>query len=288
MRSGSIALGAATAAMVLVLTPAAGVAQAHDGVRVTATPGTAPPGAGVDLRVTGCAGRAGTAVSPAFATEARLSGRGEGPPPKHDQDHGRDHGQGRDQDHGQGREDGRSWDQGREWGQDRGQGQWWDHAGGRGGDQGSGKGDGKGDDKGDGKAGELSGGVRLKQHLDEGTYPISVSCDGHDHRDAGTLRVRRSEQPPARPTSHPSPVAPVHAGGGGTAVFAAPAAPGVAQTASEEGLGTPYTVLGFGLAALAAAALALRGNSRRRTDSGAGGGAVAGEKPGGGAGQGAD
>ncbi|KOX35709.1 MULTISPECIES: hypothetical protein [unclassified Streptomyces] len=108
----------------------------------------------------------------------------------------------------------------------------------------------------------------LRSGLDSGTYPVSVTCDGHEHRDAGTVRVERHEpthRPTHEPTHHATPVAPVRAGGGGAAAFAAPAAPGVAQAVGENGLGTPYTVLGLGMAAVAAVAVAFR-SSRRRTD----------------------
>ncbi|MGW5424314.1 hypothetical protein [Streptomyces sp. NPDC003943] len=142
----------------------------------------------------------------------------------------------------------------------------------------------------------LSGGARVRSGLEEGAYEVSVTCDGHDHAGVGTIRVGRHQQPTGQPTGRPtgqpanrpahqpeqhqpttqhqpthhaSPVAPVRAGGGGAAAFAAPAAPGVAQTASEEGLGTPYTLMGFGMAALAAVAVAFR-SARRRGDSGSG------------------
>ncbi|MFL9680945.1 hypothetical protein [Streptomyces sp. KL110A] len=107
------------------------------------------------------------------------------------------------------------------------------------------------------------GGATVRTGLEDGTYKVSVTCDGHDHPDVGTLTVRRHHE---RPTHHPVPVAPVRAGGGGTAAFAAPAAPGVAQTASEDGLGTPYTLLGLGMAGAAAVAVAFRSSRRRRTE----------------------
>ncbi|GHG03047.1 hypothetical protein [Streptomyces hydrogenans] len=106
------------------------------------------------------------------------------------------------------------------------------------------------------------GGATVRTGLEDGTYKVSVTCDGHDHPDVGTLTVRHHE----RPTHRPVPVAPVRAGGGGTAAFAAPAAPGVAQTASEDGLGTPYTLLGLGMAGAAAVAVAFRSSRRRRTE----------------------
>ncbi|MFE0775530.1 hypothetical protein [Streptomyces sp. NPDC058861] len=199
MRSGSTALRAAGAALVLVLAPAAGGAHADDGVRVTVTPSTASPGDDVDVRVEGCEGTTGAAKSRAFTTDAKLVGRDGGKHP-------------------------------------------------------------------------MYGDATLRSGLDGGTYGISVFCDGREHRDAGTVRVERHEpthRPTHEPTRHATPVAPVRAGGGGAAVFAAPAAPGVAQAAGEDGLGTPYTVLGLGMAALAAVAVALR-SSRRRTDGSSG------------------
>ncbi|MFF0274759.1 PT domain-containing protein [Streptomyces sp. NPDC094447] len=212
MRSGPIALGAAGAALVLVLAPAAGGAYAHDGVKVTVTPSTAAPGADIDVRVQGCKGTTGAVKSPAFVADAELTGR-------------------------------------------------------------------------DGGGAPLFGDTTVKTRLENGTYKVSVTCDGHDHPDVGSVRVERSkpthepthrpthepthrptDEPTHRPTHHASPVAPVRAGGGGTAAFAAPAAPGVAQTTSESGLGTPYTLLGLGLAAVAAVAVAFRSSRRRTAD----------------------
>ncbi|MFJ5139878.1 PT domain-containing protein [Streptomyces sp. NPDC088707] len=226
MRSGSIALRAAGAALVLVLAPTAGSAYAHDGVKVTVTPSTASPGADVDVRVQGCKGTTGAARSPAFVAEAALTGR-------------------------------------------------------------------------DGGRAPLFGDTTIKTRLENGTYKVSVTCDGHDHPDVGTVRVERQKptheptrkpthepthepthrptheptyRPTHEPTHHASPVAPVRAGGGGTAAFAAPAAPGVAQTTSESGLGTPYTLLGLGLAAVAAVAVAFRSSRRRGAGTGSGSG----------------
>ncbi|WP_435185826.1 hypothetical protein [Streptomyces sp. bgisy126] len=199
MRSGSLALRAAGAALVFVLAPAAGAAHARDGVEVTVTPSTASPGDDVDVRVEGCRSTTGTARSRAFTTDAKLVGRDGGKHP-------------------------------------------------------------------------MYGDATLRSGLDGGTYEISVLCDGHEHHDAGTVRVERhgpTHRPTHEPTHHATPVAPVRAGGGGAAAFAAPAAPGVAQAAGEDGLGTPYTVLGLGMAALAAVAVALRA-SRRRTDGSSG------------------
>ncbi|MFC8505419.1 hypothetical protein ACH414_06775 [Streptomyces sp. NPDC020422] len=180
-----------------MLAPTAGTALAHDGVQATVTPSTAPPGADVDVRVTGCKGTTGAARSQAFVADAELTGR-------------------------------------------------------------------------DGGKNPLFGDTTLKSGLEEGTYKVSVTCDGHDHPDVGTVHVRQHHEPTHQPTHHPSPIAPVRAGGGGAAAFAAPAAPGVAQTAGDEGLGTPYTLLGLGMAAVAAVAVAFRSARRRGTGAGQG------------------
>ncbi|MFJ8658721.1 hypothetical protein [Streptomyces sp. NPDC093795] len=130
----------------------------------------------------------------------------------------------------------------------------------------------------DGGGAPLFGDTTIKTRLENGTYKVSVTCDGHDHPDVGTVQVKRQKpthEPTHKPDDHPSPIAPVRAGGGGTAAFAAPAAPGVAQTTSASGLGTPYTLLGLGMAAVAAVAVAFRSSRRHRatgsgTDTGAG------------------
>ncbi|MFC9338251.1 PT domain-containing protein [Streptomyces sp. NPDC057020] len=147
----------------------------------------------------------------------------------------------------------------------------------------------------DGGGAPLFGDTTIKTRLENGTYKVSVTCDGHDHPDVGTVRVERQKptheptrrptheptheptwKPTHEPTHHASPVAPVRAGGGGTAAFAAPAAPGVAQTTSESGLGTPYTLLGLGLAAVAAVAVAFRSSRRRGTGTSTGTGSGSG------------
>ncbi|MFF1506186.1 hypothetical protein [Streptomyces sp. NPDC058326] len=136
----------------------------------------------------------------------------------------------------------------------------------------------------DGGGSPLFGDTTIRSGLRDGTYKVGVTCDGHDHPDAGTVRVEHrkptqdpthkpthkpTDKPEHRPSHHVSPVAPVRAGGG-TAAFAAPAAPGVAQTTSESGLGTPYTLLGLGMAAVAAVAVAFRSSRRRADGSGTG------------------
>ncbi|MEU7069589.1 hypothetical protein AB0B30_10530 [Streptomyces narbonensis] len=136
----------------------------------------------------------------------------------------------------------------------------------------------------DGGGNPLFGDTTIKSGLGDGTYKVTVVCDGRDHRDVGTVQVahrKPTHEPTHRPTHHATPVAPVRAGGGGTAAFAAPAAPGVAQTTTESGLGTPYTLLGLGLAAVAAVAVAFRSSRRQAaaSDTGTGTGAGTGSGP---------
>ncbi|MEV3992778.1 hypothetical protein AB0J57_28110 [Streptomyces sp. NPDC049837] len=105
----------------------------------------------------------------------------------------------------------------------------------------------------EGKGGPLHGDTTVKSHLDSGTYSLTVYCDGRDHHDAGTVHVTRH--------TPPSPVAPVKAGGGGTAALAADAPRGGVE---EHGPSTPHTVIGLVLAGVAAVAVALRSTRRRR------------------------
>ncbi|MFF8290361.1 hypothetical protein ACF068_14185 [Streptomyces sp. NPDC016309] len=105
----------------------------------------------------------------------------------------------------------------------------------------------------EGKGRPLKGGATVKSHLDSGTYPVTVHCDGRDHHDVGTIHVARH--------APPSPIAPVRAGGGGAAVMAADAPRGVT---GEQGPSTSHTVVGLVLAGVAAVAVAFRSTRRRR------------------------
>ncbi|MGW4161254.1 hypothetical protein [Streptomyces sp. NPDC004788] len=247
MRSGPIALRAAGAALVLVLAPSAGTALAHDGVQVTVGPSAAAPGGDIDVRVTGCEGATGAAKSPAFVADAELSGAGGGKNPLSGGARVRS-----------GVEEG---------------------------------------------AYEVSVTCDGHDHAGVGTIKVgrhqkpTGRPTGQPTNRPATQQQQPAEREPAQhqanqqqadqhqadqhqadrqqPTRHASPVAPVRAGGGGAAAFAAPAAPGMAQTASEEGLGTPYTLLGFGMAALAAVAVAFR-SARRHGGSGSASGSGSG------------
>ncbi|MFD8568209.1 hypothetical protein [Streptomyces sp. NPDC059639] len=108
----------------------------------------------------------------------------------------------------------------------------------------------------------LFGEARVKSSAAPGTYDILVVCPGHDivSEIKGSIRVLPGGHTPA-----PTPTAPVHAGGGGTAAHPA-AAPLTGQAAVPgEGPGTRHAVIGLVLAAVAAVAVAFRSVRRRRS-----------------------
>jgi hypothetical protein len=115
-----------------------------------------------------------------------------------------------------------------------------------------------------GAQGALAGDTRVGSSVEPGSYDVKVSCA--DHVISGTITVvdrasaARAVQGgglPAQPgRAAASPVAPVAAGGGGTAHFAT-----VATTGS--GPGTAQAVTGLALASVAAVALGLRARRNR-------------------------
>lgn len=114
-----------------------------------------------------------------------------------------------------------------------------------------------------GRGGVLVGDTRVRSSVTAGTYEVKVSCDGRQDRVRGTVTVAApggrtpSTSAAAVPTGPASPVAPVHAGGGGSAHFASVDA----RTSSP---GTKHAVIGLVLASVAAVAVAVR--SARRGD----------------------
>ncbi|MEU8968635.1 hypothetical protein AB0D11_05050 [Streptomyces monashensis] len=196
---------------VAALTPSA---HAADGGSVSVTPGSPSPGTDVSLRVRGCSGSEGTAVSGAFVSDARLTGKG----------------------------------------------------------------------------GSLSGETRVRSSLAPGAYDVRITCadyvisgritvaggrgaaqgsaqgtdpgSGRD-TDRGSEQTQQSGQAgrtgesDGRPDAAASPVAPVHAGGGGTATHFATVA------TSASGPDAAETVTGLGLAGVAALAVGLRGHRGR-------------------------
>ncbi|MFG3140686.1 hypothetical protein ACGFZA_31330 [Streptomyces sp. NPDC048211] len=92
--------------------------------------------------------------------------------------------------------------------------------------------------------------ARVRSDAEPGDYDVQVVCKGDKHTKASAVLtvVHRSR---------PMPVAPVRAGGGGTAVLAD-------QAAQQDGPGTVHAVVGLALAAVAAVAVAFRSVRRRR------------------------
>jgi hypothetical protein len=111
-----------------------------------------------------------------------------------------------------------------------------------------------------GAGGTLAGETRVRTTLQPGPYDVQISCGSVAVK--GTITVVRttSQSPSQQPSTPASPVAPVHAGGGGTAHLAA-------VDVRAAGPGTAQSVTGLVLAGVAAAAVALRSARRsRRTD----------------------
>ncbi|MGA5452991.1 hypothetical protein ACPCVO_40785 [Streptomyces umbrinus] len=139
-----------------------------------------------------------------------------------------------------------------------------------------------------GAPGVLTGETRVRSTLDPGTYDVKVTCDGFEDKVKGALTVvdkkqrekqqkqeqkeqkeqqqkkeqqgQKEKQPgdsAALPVAPASPVAPVHAGGGGTARLAV-------VDARSEGPGTRHAVVGLVLAGVAAVAVAVRSARRSR------------------------
>uniref|UniRef100_A0AAU2JMS1 Uncharacterized protein n=1 Tax=Streptomyces sp. NBC_00049 TaxID=2903617 RepID=A0AAU2JMS1_9ACTN len=125
----------------------------------------------------------------------------------------------------------------------------------------------------DGSRGPLYGDAMISSHASPGWHSVRVTCDGHD-KVSGSVEIVQH-----RPTHHPSPVWPVHAGGGGMsgelaakAEKAEKAGPVTAAAAKkqheEDGPGLPHTVIGAVLAAAATLAVAGRALALRRRRSG--------------------
>ncbi|AVH58551.1 MULTISPECIES: hypothetical protein [Streptomyces] len=111
--------------------------------------------------------------------------------------------------------------------------------------------------------GALTGETRVPTSLAPGTYEVKVSCDGADGKVNGAIVV--VPQGEANASGNASPVAPVHAGGGGTAHLASADGADTAD-ARATGPGTLQAVIGLVLAGVAAVAVAVR-SARRGRDS---------------------
>ncbi|WP_217234862.1 hypothetical protein [Streptomyces sp. AC555_RSS877] len=111
--------------------------------------------------------------------------------------------------------------------------------------------------------GTLVGETRVSASVEAGSYEVKVTCGDSDRKASLTVveKAPRSDQPAHQPTTPASPVAPVKAGGGGTARLAAV---DVAEDARAAGPGTGHAVIGLILAAAAAVAVVLRSTRRSR------------------------
>ncbi|MFD3841625.1 hypothetical protein ACFWWC_36030 [Streptomyces sp. NPDC058642] len=103
-----------------------------------------------------------------------------------------------------------------------------------------------------GAQGTLVGETRVRTELRAGSYDVQVTCGDTSHKAAVTVVQE--------PSPYTSPVAPVQAGGGGTAHFGAVGA----VDARTAGPGTAQAVTGLVLAGVAAAAVVLRRVRRSR------------------------
>ncbi|MGW6906471.1 hypothetical protein [Streptomyces sp. NPDC054940] len=112
-----------------------------------------------------------------------------------------------------------------------------------------------------GADGTLVGESRVRSTLKAGTYDVKIACGDAPGKGAVTVvrqeAANRSGQLGAEPSAPASPVAPVQAGGGGTAQLAV-------VDARAAGPGTAHTVTGLILAGVAATAVALRSARRSR------------------------
>jgi len=106
-----------------------------------------------------------------------------------------------------------------------------------------------------GAGGTLAGETRVRSSLEPGSYDVKITCGSVTVKGAIRVVANASASPSAQPPA--SPVAPVHAGGGGTAHLAA-------VDARAAGPGTAHAVVGLLLAGVAAAAVALRSARRSR------------------------
>ena len=103
--------------------------------------------------------------------------------------------------------------------------------------------------------GALVGETRVRSSLTVGTYDVTVTCG--TSRRTSMLTVGQDTARPSAPAKVPaSPVAPVHAGGGGTARLS--------SDVRAAGPGRAHAVTGLVLAGVAAAAVAVLGGRRRR------------------------
>ncbi|MFF7449171.1 MULTISPECIES: hypothetical protein [unclassified Streptomyces] len=105
-----------------------------------------------------------------------------------------------------------------------------------------------------GTAGTLTGETRIRTDLRAGSYDVEFTCGDTPRRSALNV-VDKTPHPTTTPAPPTTPTAPVRAGGGGAAHLA---------SVDDAGPGTAQAVTGLVLAAVAAAAVALRRVRRGR------------------------
>ncbi|KIF69742.1 hypothetical protein HY68_15985 [Streptomyces sp. AcH 505] len=117
----------------------------------------------------------------------------------------------------------------------------------------------------------LYGSATIRSSADKGSYEINVNCDGHDHSGVGNVQiVHKSDHHNDHSGDHsyPQPVAPVGAGGGGTATLASgdrsDSRSDAQNSAQASGAGTQHALIGLVLAGVAAVAVAFRSARRER------------------------
>ncbi|MER6422662.1 hypothetical protein [Streptomyces sp. NPDC001137] len=108
-----------------------------------------------------------------------------------------------------------------------------------------------------GADGTLTGDARVRASTAPGSYDVKVTCAGAVT--TGRITVVSPSKSPSQPDSHlaASPVAPVHAGGGGTSHFAT-------VDVREAGPGAGQAITGLVLVGAAAGAVAVLSSRRSR------------------------
>ncbi|MFI8106207.1 hypothetical protein [Streptomyces sp. NPDC086023] len=114
----------------------------------------------------------------------------------------------------------------------------------------------------DGKGNPLYGEAMISSHAQPGWHTIRVTCDGKDGKATGSIQIEHRGND-HQPTHHPSPVWPVHAGGGGMATELA-----AKREDAGDGPGVLHTAIGAVLAGAATIAVAGRALKLRRRRSG--------------------
>ncbi|MFE9254755.1 hypothetical protein [Streptomyces sp. NPDC006879] len=114
----------------------------------------------------------------------------------------------------------------------------------------------------DGRGNPLYGEAMIRSNAQPGWHTVHVTCDGKGTQATGSVEVVHHGD---RPAPHPSPISPIHAGGGGMSSQLAASSP---ARSGDEGPGLSHAVVGGLLAAAASLAVAGRALRVRRRRSG--------------------